>query len=261
MPFDLDRLGNLLFVYGINFLGALIVALIGWWIAGRVERITQRALMSAPQMDPTVGTFLSSLAYYAVLVVTLLVILQVLGIQATSIVAILGVASLAIGLALQGILSNVAAGIMLLIFRPFRLGDSIEAAGKSGRVKNLNLFMTELASDDNVQVLIPNGQVWGAVLTNFSVYPTRRVSVSFPVALDKDVETISSRIRTYLEQDERVLKTPPPNISTSDLTEKVVEFSVQAWSKAEDTSVVRADLMQSLLAAMQIPSASTECSE
>jgi len=120
MPFDLDRLGNLLLVYGINFLGALIVALIGWWIAGRIERITQRALMSATYMDPTVGTFLSSLAYYAVLVVTLCVILQVVGIQATSIVAILGVASLAIGLALQGILSNVAAGIMLLAFRPLR---------------------------------------------------------------------------------------------------------------------------------------------
>ena len=201
--------------------------------------------MSATYMDPTVGTFLSSLAYYAVLVVTLCVILQVVGIQATSIVAILGVASLAIGLALQGILSNVAAGIMLLAFRPLRLGDSIEVAG--------NMFMTELASDDNVQVLIPNGQVWGAVLTNFSVYPTRRVSVSFPVALDKDVESISSRIRTYLERDKRVLKTPPPNISTSNLTEKVVEVSVQAWSKAEDASVVRADLMQSLVTATQVP--------
>ena len=201
--------------------------------------------MSATYMDPTVGTFLSSLAYYAVLVVTLCVILQVVGIQATRIVAILGVASLAIGLALQGILSNVAAGIMLLAFRPLRLGDSIEVAG--------NMFMTELASDDNVQVLIPNGQVWGAVLTNFSVYPTRRVSVSFPVALDKDVESISSRIRTYLEQDKRVLKTPPPNISTSNLTEKVVEVSVQAWSKAEDASVVRADLMQSLVTATQVP--------
>lgn len=201
--------------------------------------------MSATYMDPTVGTFLSSLAYYAVLVVTLCVILQVVGIQATSIVAILGVASLAIGLALQGILSNVAAGIMLLAFRPLRLGDSIEVAG--------NMFMTELASDDNVQVLIPNGQVWGAVLTNFSVYPTRRVSVSFPVALDKDVELISSRIRTYLERDKRVLKTPPPNISTSNLTEKVVEVSVQAWSKAEDASVVRADLMQSLVTATQVP--------
>lgn len=179
MPFDFDRLGNLLLVYGTHFLGAVIVALIGWWMAGKVEGITRRALTSSSRMDPTVGAFLSSLAYYAVLLVTLLVTLQVLGIQATSIVAIVGVASLTIGLALQGTLSNIAAGIMLLIFRPFRLGDSIEVLGKSGTVKNLNLFMTELASDDNVQVLIPNGQVWSAPLINFSVYPTRRVSASF----------------------------------------------------------------------------------
>jgi small conductance mechanosensitive channel len=250
MPFDLDHVGNLLLVYGINLLGALVVGLMGWWMAGKVERITRRALL-ASHMDPTAGAFLSSLAYYAVVVVILLIILQVIGIQATSIVAIVGAASLAIGLALQGTLSNVAAGIMLLIFRPFRLGDSVDIAGKSGTVKNLNLFMTELASDDNVQVLIPNGQVWGSALTNFSVYPTRRISVSVPVALDKDVETISSRIRTYLEHDERVLKTPPPNISTSDLTAKRVEFSVQAWSKVEDADAVRADLMRSLLAAVQ----------
>ena len=122
MSYDLDRLGNLLVLYGINLLGALVVAVIGWWVAGRVERITRRALISAPHMDPTVGAFLSSLAYYAVLLVVVLIILQVIGIQATSIVAVLGAATLAIGLALQGTLSNVAAGIMLLIYRPFRLG-------------------------------------------------------------------------------------------------------------------------------------------
>lgn len=258
MPFNLDRLGDLLIIYGINFVGAVIVALIGWWAAGMAERVTRRALMSASYMDPTVGAFLSSLAYYAVFVVAFLIVLQVIGIHATSLVAILGAASLAIGLALQGTLSNVAAGVMLLIFRPFRLGDNIEVAGKSGTVKNLNLFMTELASGDNVQVLIPNGQVWGGALTNFSAYPTRSVSVSFPIALDKDVETISSKLRAYLEHDKRILETPPPNISTSNLTEKVVEFSVQAWSKAEDADAVRADLVRSLLAAVQTPSTSAE---
>jgi small conductance mechanosensitive channel len=255
MPFDFDRLGNLLLVYGGHLLGAVILALIGWWMAGKVERVTRRALRSASRMEPTVGAVLSSVAYYAVLVVTLLVTLQVLGIQATSIVTIVGVTSLTIGLALQGTLSNVAAGIMLLIFRPFRLGDSIEIVGKNGTVKNLNLFVTELASDDNVQVLIPNGQVWGAPLINFSVYPIRRVSVSFPVALDKNTKTVTSQIRAYLEQDERVLKMPPPSIITSALMETVVEFSVQAWSKAEDASAVRADLMQRLLETTQTPSA------
>jgi small conductance mechanosensitive channel len=153
--------------------------------------------MSASYLDPTVGAFLSSLAYYAVFVVAFLIILQAMGIQATSLVAIVGAASLAIGLAVQDTLSNVAAGIMLLIFRPFRLGDSIEVAGKSGTVKNLNLFMTELASGDNVQVLIPNGQVWGGALTNFSAYPTRRVSVSFPIALDKDAPRTVLRILAH----------------------------------------------------------------
>jgi small conductance mechanosensitive channel len=255
MTLDFDRLGNLLVLYGINFLGATLIAVAAWWAAGMIERVTRRALMTSSHMDPTVAVFVSSLAHYAVLIVAAVVILQIIGIQATSLVAVLGAASLAIGLALQGTLSNMAAGIMLLIFRPFRLGDSIEVAGKNGTVKNLNLFMTELASGDNVQVLIPNGQVWGAAISNFSGYPTRRVSVSFPVTLDRDVDAISSSLRSYLDQDKRVLDTPPPNVTTSNITDKGVEFSVQAWSKAEDAGAVRADLVRRLPATLQAPSA------
>ena len=133
MALDLDRLGNLLVLYGINILGAFLVALVGWWAARLSERLTQRAL-AVSQIDPTVAGFLSSLAHYAVLIVALLVVLQIIGIQATSLVAVLGAASLAIGLALQGTLTNRA----VLVFRPFRVGDSIEVAGKSGTVKNLN---------------------------------------------------------------------------------------------------------------------------
>ena len=189
MALDLDRLGNLLVLYGINLLGPLLVALLGWWAARLSERVARRAL-AASHVDPTVAGFLSSLARYAVLVVAFLVVLQVIGVQATSLVAVLGAASLAVGLALQGTLSNMAAGVMLLVFRPFRVGDSIEVAGKSGTVRNLNLFMTELAGGDNVQVLIPNGQIWGAPLTNFSAYPTRRVSMTFVIPLDRDIEAI-----------------------------------------------------------------------
>jgi small conductance mechanosensitive channel len=259
MPYDVDRLGSLLFMYGTHFLGALVVALVGLFVASRVERITRRALLAAPHLDPTVGAFLSSLAYYAVLLVVVLIILQVIGIQATSIVAVLGAATLAIGLALQGTLSNVAAGIMLLIYRPFRLGDNIEVAGKKGIVRNLNLFMTELASSDNVQVLIPNAQVWGpAALTNFSVYPSRRVSVTVPVALDSNVEAIESRMRAVLDQDARISKTPPPDVTTSRLTDKLVELSVQFWAKASHADAVRADLIRSLVAAVQMHSTSLD---
>jgi small conductance mechanosensitive channel len=261
MPPDLGHLGNLLVVYGINFLGAIVVALIGWWAASFAERATRRALMRLAYMDPTAGAFLSSFVYYAVLVVALAIILQMIGVQATSLVAILGAASLAIGLALQGTLSNVAAGVMLLIFRPFRLGDSIEVAGKSGTVKNLNLFMTELATVENVQVFIPNGQVWGGALSNFSTYETRHISMSFPVALDKDVETILAKLRAQLEHDGRVLKIPPPSVRTSNLMKKAVEISIEAWTKPDDVVAVRADLVRSLLTTVQVSGASVEAQE
>jgi small conductance mechanosensitive channel len=170
---DLDPLKNLIVVYGINFAGAMAVAIVGWWLARAVQRAVRRALTSSSRIDPTLVGFLSSFARYAVLVVVFLVILQLIGIQATSLIAVVGAASLAIGLALQGTLSNVAAGVMLLLFRPFRLGDSIEVAGKKGTVKDLNLFMTELEGEEQTQILVPNAQVWGAAIVNYTAYNRR----------------------------------------------------------------------------------------
>ena len=253
MTLDFDHLGNLFFAYAMDFAGAVLIAVVGWWLASVIERGTRRALMSS-HMDLTVGTFLASLARYATLVIVFVIILQVVGIQATSLVAVIGAASLAIGLALQGTLSHMAAGVMLLIFRPFRIGDSIEVAGKSGTVKNLNLFMTEIASGDNIQVLIPNGQVWGAAMSNLSAYETRRISLSVPVALDKDVDTLSSRLRDYLKEDKRVLDSPSPSVTASNFTDKGVEFLVQAWAKTEDADAVRNDFVRTL-AEVQAPNA------
>ena len=246
MTLDFDRLGYLVFLYGFNVVGAILVAVVGWWTAGVVERLSRRALVRVAHTDGTVAGFLSSLARYAVLVVAAIITLPLIGIQATSLIAVLGAASLAIGLALQGTLSNLAAGVMLLLFRPFRAGDTIEVAGKSGTVKALNLFMTELASSDNVQVLIPNGQIWGAALTNFSAYPTRQVSASFVISLCKDVDRISARIRAVLKEDARVLREPAPSVNTSNLTDKTVELSVHAWCITGDAEAVRTDLMRQL---------------
>src|ERR1700730_18487100 len=179
MTLDFDPLGKLLGVHGFNVAGAILVAFVGWWAAGVVERLSRRALVRVAHTDGTVAGFLSSFARYAVLVVAAIITMPLIGIQATSLVAVLGAASLAIGLALQGTLSNMAAGVMLLLFRPFRIGDSVEVAGKSGTVKNLNLFMMELASGDNIQVLIPNGQVWGTAVTSRYAYPTRQARTDF----------------------------------------------------------------------------------
>jgi small conductance mechanosensitive channel len=250
---DFDHLQTLFVVYGVNVIGALFIAIVGWWLAGVGERLSRRALMSTSHMDVTVAAFLSSLVRYALLAVSLVLMLQVVGIQATSLVAVLGATSLAIGLALQGTLSNMAAGVMLLLFRPFRIGDSIEVAGKSGTVRNLNLFMTELASGDNVQVLIPNGQVWGQAMTNNSTYHTRRVTLRFPLAYEKDVPAVSRRLREFLEQDSRVQKTPSPAVTTASLTDVGVELSVEAWTNSSDAGALRTDLMQAATSALYAP--------
>lgn len=166
---DVERWAGLSLMYGVNFGGALVVAIIGWWIAGTVERAVKRAL-SSNRIDETLANFLASLSRYAVLILVFLIILQLIGVQATSLIAVIGAASLAIGLALQGTLSNMAAGVMLLLFRPYRLTDDIEVAGKRGLVRDLSLFVTELESEGSVQVLIPNGQIWNAPIVNFTAY-------------------------------------------------------------------------------------------
>jgi small conductance mechanosensitive channel len=167
---DFDRLAAVVVLYGTRFVGAIIIVLVGWALARMAERAMRSSLQRSPHMDPIVTGFLGSAARYAALLVTFLIVIQLIGIQATSLVAVLGAASLAIGLALQGTLSNVAGGVMLLIFRPFHVGDEIEVEGKRGEVVALNLFTTEMVSKDNAQIIMPNGKVWGVPLTNFSTY-------------------------------------------------------------------------------------------
>src|SRR5262249_34435696 len=144
---------------------------IGWWLARFVERWLLRLAHSTRHVDPTIADFLASLLRYLMLAIVVIAVLQIFGIQTTSLVAVLGAASLAIGLALQCTPSNLAAGVMLLVFRPFKLGGSVEVAGKAGTVRSLSLFMTELVTSANVQILLPNGAVWGAAIVNNSTYP------------------------------------------------------------------------------------------
>lgn len=252
LPFtlDLDHLGGLVVIYGVNCLGAVLIALVGWWISSIGERTALRGLLSSSHMDRTVAAFLSSLVRYALLAVTLVLMLQVVGIQATSLVAVIGATSLAIGLALQGTLSNMAAGLMLLIFRPFKLGDSIEVGGKSGTVQNLNLFFTELASGDNVQILIPNGQVWGQAMINNSVYGTRRITLKLPVPFAKHPDAIANRLRSSLEADVRVQKS---SVVVSNITDGAVELTVEAWTQTGHAGDLRVDLTQRALGIVTEP--------
>jgi small conductance mechanosensitive channel len=202
------------------------------------------------RVDPLVTVVLSSLARYAVLAVVGVAVLQLVGIQTASLVAVLGATSLAIGLALQGTLSNLAAGVMLLLFRPFRIGDDVEVAGKSGKVRALSLFMIEPVAPDNTQILLPNGSVWGSAIVNHSTYPgTGDVKVSFPVRAGRPIDRLSQQIQQYLREDSRIEAQPAPEVhvskvvNTSDADHPIVELTVSAKTKPADADAVKQRLL------------------
>lgn len=244
---EFAHLESLLIIYGLRMIAAVIILIIGRWVASLAAGMIRRGLEATSHMDLTVTAFLSSLVYYGTLAVTLVLILQVAGIQATSLVAILGTASLAIGLALQGTLSNLAAGVMLLIFRPFRIGDMIEVAGKSGTVVSLNVFMTEIAAGDNVKVLLPNGQVWGtAAITNLTAYPTRRISLTITLPIDRDPETEAAHLRGSIATDRMFLPMPAPTVTITALGDATVELTAQASARTADAVQAREDMIRHL---------------
>ncbi|MFG1464623.1 mechanosensitive ion channel domain-containing protein [Xanthobacter sp. DSM 24535] len=255
MDIDTEHLGDVAVVYGLNVLYALILLAVGWWIARSVERLLMRGLSATGRIDVTVASFLASLAKYAVLVFVLVAVLQRFGIQTTSIIAVLGAASLAVGLALQGTLSNMAAGVMLLMFRPFRVGDDVEVAGKAGTVRALTLFTSELAGAGNVQILIPNGQVWGAAIINKSTYPAGNsaVSVALEVATSVDVDDVRAKALAFLKGDPRVIQSPEPSATLGKLGYDRIELTIAATTTPAHAAGVKQDLLELLRPLLYAP--------
>lgn len=259
IPVDFAVLTNLVVVYGMSALAALFLAVVGFWVAGAAQNGVHHALLASKRMDATVASFLSSLVRYGLLAVVFVAILQVVGIQATSLIAVLGAASLAIGLALQGTLSNMAAGVMLLLFRPFRIGDRIEVGGKNGEVRDLNLFFTELSTADNVQVLIPNGSVWGNAMTNFSTYPTRMVETTI-MARNGDADATIAAVNDFLAGNPKALNQPAPSIRKTGYGDEI-ELSVKAWSPANDTTALKYELNRFVTERVRAREASAQAAE
>ena len=212
---DVNALLPLIVTNALNAFAAIVILLIGLWLSGRAAQLVATMLRRTPHIDPMLQSFFGSLARYLVLTVTVLAVLSEFGIQTTSLIAILGAASLAVGLALQGTLSNLAAGVMLLIFRPFRIGHKVQIGGSSiGIVKELSLFWTELVTDDKVQVIVPNSGVWGQPLRNFSIYPAAPHAGEIRFQLDDDTELDPAieKVRSVIKADPRVLTDPVPSV-------------------------------------------------
>ena len=164
--------------YGLSVVGVIIIFIVGWIVAGWVAGSIRRTAEKSERFDTTLGSFFASLAKYAILTFTLIAVLSRFGVETTSFVALLGALGLAIGFALQGTLSHIASGVMLIIFRPFKIGDFVETAGVAGTIKAIGLFTSELSTGDNVQLIVPNGAVWGGTIKNSSSNATRRFSMS-----------------------------------------------------------------------------------
>lgn len=250
MTLNLETLKASLVLYGLDAIYAIALLIVGWWLSGAAQRFVHRVLTVTHQVDALVTAFLASLARYGTLAIIGIAVLQLFGIQTASLVAVLGATSLAIGLALQGTLSNLAAGVMLLIFRPFRIGQDVEIGGKAGKVTSLSLFMTELVAPDNTQILLPNGSVWGHPIINHSAYPgTGELKVSFPVPAGASADAIAERILQELRRDKRVDRQTQPAVHVSrviDITNAdrpVVELAVTAKVAPSEADAVKQEVL------------------
>ena len=224
---------------------AIVIVLIGRWLARFISRLIER-MMTAAHIEQTVINFITHIASILVMVFAVLMALGRLGIETTSILAVLGAAGLAIGLALQGSLSNLAAGVLLIIFRPFRQGDFIEAGGGLGTVQEIQMLTTVMNTPENFRLIVPNSDIMNGVITNYSVNETRRVDLTIGVSYDDDVRHVKQVLDTLVAENPLVLKEPAPFVAVSDFGDSSVNFIVWVWIKRPDFRQVRFGLPEQI---------------
>ncbi|MBE0412336.1 mechanosensitive ion channel domain-containing protein [Yoonia sp.] len=225
-----------------NVLAAILILLVGFIAGGWVRRRLVSLGGKSKHLDITLFNFLGNVARYVVITFAFLFVLNTFGVQTTSFVAVVGAAGLAIGLALQGTLSNVAAGVMIVFFRPIKLGDFVEVGGQMGTIKEITLNFIELASPANVQIIIPNAQVWGNTIVNYSVYDTRRAEWTFGVGYGVNLQKAEQVIRDTIMADPRSQTAPEPFIQINNLNASSVDFLVRVWCSSADFFQYQADM-------------------
>ena len=218
---------------GIKIIAALAILLIGKGVAKLAKRAVHKT-MTKREVDPTLVSFGSTILYYLLMVAVIIASVQQIGLQTPSLVAVVGAAGLAIGLSLQGALSNFAAGVLIILFRPFKIGDVIDTAGQIGSIKEIGILYTIMSSGDNRKVIIPNSQVMSGTITNITLHDTRRVDMSVGVSYSDDLDKVEAIILDVLSSDERVLKDPEPQVKVAELAGSSVNFNVRPWCKKED---------------------------
>jgi small conductance mechanosensitive channel len=232
-------------VWGLKVIAAVAIFIIGRWVAMLVRRVVRR-VMERAKVESIITGFVSSIAYIALLAFVVIAALGQLGIQTTSFIAILGAAGLAIGLALQGSLANFAAGFLMIIFRPFKVGDFIEGAGVAGVVEEIQIFTTTLKTGDNKIIIVPNAKLAGDNITNYSALETRRVDMTVGVAYDADLAHVKKVLNDIISQDERILAGPAPLVAVAELADSSVNFVVRVWTRTSDYWAVKFDMTETI---------------
>jgi len=238
-------LNTYLIPWGTKIIMALLVFIVGRWLARLLTKALEK-VMTKGKVDPMLVSFLGNIAYAALLAVVVLAALEQLGVNTTSALAILGAAGLAVGLALKDSLSSFAAGVMLIIFRPFKLGDFVEAGGVSGVVEEIRIFHTMLKTGDNREVTMPNAQIYGGTIVNYSARATRRIDLVIGIGYDDDIKKARDIINEVLEANDTVLKDPAPTVMLLELGASSIDFAVRPWVNSSDYWSTRAQLLEAI---------------
>lgn len=241
----LQKVQTIIAEFGLNIVAALAIFIIGLWLTKGVTALSRRAMERA-RVDAMLARFIAHLVYFGLLTFVLIASVNKLGVQTTSLIAVLGAAGLAVGLALQGSLSNLASGVLIIVFRPYKVGDYIEGGGVGGTVEELQVFTTVLKSPDNKRIIVPNSHMMGGTITNYSAMPQRRIDLVVGVAYDADLDRVRRVLMEILESDERVLEEPAPVIGVAELADSSVNFVVRPWTDAGNYWPLRFDLNEQI---------------
>lgn len=242
---QMEQLTAVVSDYGLRILSALLILIVGKWLAGWLRKLA-RGAMERAKVDGVLVGFLGNILYYLLMVGVIIAAISKVGVQTTSFIAVLGAAGLAVGLALQGSLANFASGVLIILFRPFRVGDFVEAGGVSGAIDEIGILMTHMHTFDNKALIIPNSQVMGTHIINYTANDTRRCDMVFGISYSDDIDKAKEVFAEVLAEDERCFKDPAPKIAVSELGDSSVNFIVRPWVKSDDYWPVYWDMQEAM---------------
>ncbi len=245
MEFDLQTIQHLVVTYGVKIISAILLFVVGKWLAKKLTKILA-VILEKQKVDITLIKFLQNIAYYMLLTAVVVAVAGQLGINTASFLTIIGAASLAIGLALKDSLSNFSAGVMLILFRPFSVGDFVTVAGESGTIEAITIFNTILKTGDNQKKIIPNSSISNATITNVTANPTRRVDLTVGIGYDDDIRKAKETLEKIVSEDERILKEPAAKIAVLELADSSVNLVVRPWVKTSEYWDVYFDLIEKI---------------